>query len=256
MTIPANDNKEPKTRTCTVCRESFPESCFGKDKRQKSGLKSACQPCCNAAVTKWRNNNPEKAREAGAKFRRDNPEKHRANSRKWYNENKEAAQKNASEWRKSNPDKLRDYGREYSRRWRAANPERAKESARRAAKKRREDPIRRLEDAIKNGIYRGIRGISKAGHTFDLLGYSLGELTQHLETKFKDGMTWDNYGEWHVDHIRPLVSFSYTSTEDEEFRMAWSLKNLQPLWGPDNQSKGARMPAPANDNATSQEVAA
>jgi hypothetical protein len=237
-------------RVCSSCKELVPVSRFGKDKRQKSGLKSACQPCCNAAVRKWRINNPEKAREASAKYHSANPEKRRASSRKWYNENKELAQRNAKEWRESNRDWVNEYGREYARKWRAANPEKAKESARRGSKKRREHPIRRLEDAIKNGIYRGIRGITKDGHTFDLLGYSLEELTAHLEPMFSDGMSWENYGEWHVDHIRPLASYSYKSTNEPEFKEAWALSNLQPLWGSENQSKGAKL-TPANDNVPS-----
>lgn len=252
-----HDN-EAEYLTCTACKKSLPATCFGRDKRKKSGLKSECQPCCNAAVSRWRNRNPEKAREACAKSRRAHPEKVKARSRKWYIENKELSRKNAKEWRKNNPDRVREHGREYSRKWRAANPEKAKENARRGSKKRREDPIRRLEDAIKNGIYRGIRGISKAGHTFDMLGYSLDELTAHIQSKFKPGMSWDNYGEWHVDHKVPLAAHNYQTTDDIDFKKAWALSNLQPMWGSDNQSKGAKLmkpfqpslalQVPANDN--------
>ena len=59
--------------------------------------------------------------------------------------------------------------------------------------------------------------------------YTIDELIKHLEDKFTDGMTWENYGKWHIDHIIPDCSFEYTSIQDEEFQKCWSLKNLQPL---------------------------
>jgi len=53
-------------------------------------------------------------------------------------------------------------------------------------------------------------------------------------------MTWQNYGEWHIDHIRPLCSFDFESTQDASFKKAWSLDNLQPLWAEDNLVKGGK----------------
>ena len=62
---------------------------------------------------------------------------------------------------------------------------------------------------------------------------------EHLESKFDDKMTWDNYGSyWHVDHIVGVANFNYTSYEDEAFKKCWSLENLQPLYGVDNLKKG------------------
>ena len=69
------------------------------------------------------------------------------------------------------------------------------------------------------------------------MGYDKNILKRHLEKQFKDGMTWDNYGEWHIDHIIPLSFFEYKSTNDIEFKYCWSLYNLQPLWKEDNHHK-------------------
>jgi hypothetical protein len=63
----------------------------------------------------------------------------------------------------------------------------------------------------------------------------------HLEALFTEGMTWDNYGEWHVDHKIPMSSFQFETTDDREFKLCWCLDNLQPLWGPDNLSKGTQL---------------
>lgn len=74
-----------------------------------------------------------------------------------------------------------------------------------------------------------------------LVGYNLNELIQHLEKQFNDKMNWNNYGVfWHVDHIKPKSLFKYTSTEDEEFKKCWALKNLQPLEALENIIKGNR----------------
>jgi hypothetical protein len=67
-------------------------------------------------------------------------------------------------------------------------------------------------------------------------------LMSHLESKFQEGMTWDNYGtDWEVDHIVPVASFNFTSYEDEEFKKCWSLSNLQPLWTYQNRIKSDRI---------------
>lgn len=71
-----------------------------------------------------------------------------------------------------------------------------------------------------------------------ILGYSMADLKQHLESKFDDKMTRDNYGSyWHIDHIVRVANFSFTSYNDEAFKRCWSLQNLQPLYGPDNLKK-------------------
>lgn len=71
------------------------------------------------------------------------------------------------------------------------------------------------------------------------LPWTITELIIHLESKFKPGMTWDNYGKngWHVDHIIPDSWFNYNSTNDEGFKNSWALSNLQPLWASENLSK-------------------
>ena len=73
----------------------------------------------------------------------------------------------------------------------------------------------------------------------DLLGCTVEQMVQHIESQFTSGMTWDNQGkgddEWQIDHIIPFVAFD-TSNRDEQFIVCW-YQNLQPLWGPDNLSK-------------------
>ena len=54
-------------------------------------------------------------------------------------------------------------------------------------------------------------------------------------------MTWDNYGEWHIDHIIPISYFDYSSYDDETFKICWDLNNLQPLWAKDNLIKSNKL---------------
>ena len=63
------------------------------------------------------------------------------------------------------------------------------------------------------------------------------EFQYHFEKLFVDGMSWDNYGEWHIDHIRPVASFNFDSTDHPDFKKCWALNNLQPLWAKDNMKK-------------------
>ena len=73
-------------------------------------------------------------------------------------------------------------------------------------------------------------GTEKEGNTQDMLGYSAVELKHRIESQFKEDMTWDNYGEWVIDHIKPLTSFNEHNNPSE----VNALSNLQPLWQEEN----------------------
>jgi hypothetical protein len=72
-----------------------------------------------------------------------------------------------------------------------------------------------------------------------LVGYTHQALATHLERQFAKGMSWANMGQWHIDHIQPLASFSYSCASDPEFLAAWALSNLRPLWATENVTKHA-----------------
>ena len=63
-------------------------------------------------------------------------------------------------------------------------------------------------------------------------------LIDHLESQFKDGMSWENRSEWHIDHIKPIKAFLDEGVTDVSEMN--DIKNLQPLWAKDNLSKGAK----------------
>lgn len=100
-------------------------------------------------------------------------------------------------------------------------------------------PNKRISAHFSTLIHRAL-GKNKAGRSWKtFVDYTLEELMAHLERQFLPGMSWDNKGDWHIDHIIPRSSFEYESPDDPEFKQAWALTNLRPLWAVDNIRKNA-----------------
>ena len=97
---------------------------------------------------------------------------------------------------------------------------------------------KRISNAVNMKLKR--RGFFKDSSISECLPYSIEDLCKHFESKFTEGMTWDNYGDWHIDHVKPDSWFTYSSTDDQGFKDSWALENLQPLWAKDNISKNNR----------------
>ena len=88
----------------------------------------------------------------------------------------------------------------------------------------------RLACCLRSSIRRAIKGNVT---TFTYLGCSIEEFKKYLESKFQPGMSWDNYGEWHIDHIVPVAS-------GKDIYKLFHYSNLQPLWARDNLRKGKK----------------
>lgn len=94
----------------------------------------------------------------------------------------------------------------------------------------------RLRNLIRNSFRRG--GYNKfEKKTEDIIGINYNDFKKYMESKFLEGMSWTNRGEWHIDHIIPLSS---ATSEDEIIKLCHYL-NLQPLWGEDNIKKGDKI---------------
>lgn len=98
-------------------------------------------------------------------------------------------------------------------------------------------PRRRLNLGVANGIRKSLGGSKGRRSWQTLVGFSFDDLRAHLEKQFSRGMSWENWGDWHVDHILPLSSFHFDGPDDPEFRAAWALTNLRPLWARANLAK-------------------
>ncbi|GAH87691.1 unnamed protein product, partial [marine sediment metagenome] len=70
------------------------------------------------------------------------------------------------------------------------------------------------------------------------------QLVRHLKKQFQPGMTWENYGEWHMDHKVPVSAFNFSSSDHIDFKRCWALKNLQPMWATENHIKKNKLAKP------------
>ena len=155
-------------------------------------------------------------------------------------ESKPETKKRKSENHKNWSEKNREYLTEYHQKWREKNIDKHREYKRDYERNRKaRDPIYKLISNFRTAIYTVLKesNVDKYGHYFDILQYTPEQLITHLELQFKDDMSWDNYGIWHVDHKLPITSFDIQEMGDKEFMSCWSLDNLQPMWGIENIRK-------------------
>ena len=110
-----------------------------------------------------------------------------------------------------------------------------------AVRKKRMTPAARVVNSMRARIWAALKGRTD-GAMFSRLGYSKDELMAHLESRFSGGMNWQNYGKWHIDHIKPCASFD--QLDSNQFTACWDISNLQPLWAEDNVKKGSKHGTP------------
>lgn len=209
-------------KTCTKCGSSQPLSQFRANARYADGYVSWCRQCSAEYRRQHYQANRDKARAQNAEWYAANRERHNAKSAATYRADPERHQQRVKAAKARKPDHYRAMNRE----------------------KRRKTLAERVEYRIRSRISSQLRyclSTGKGGRTSEaLLGYSIAELHAHLERQFLPGMGWHNMGEWHIDHIVPLSSFTITGPDDPALRRAWALTNLRPLWGVDNMKKGAK----------------
>ena len=110
--------------------------------------------------------------------------------------------------------------------------------------KNHQTPSGRLHRNISCHVYNSLHGLKGYRKWEQLTGYTTSQLKEHLEKQFTDGMSWSNYGQWHVDHIIPKTAFNFETAEDIDFKRCWDLNNLQPLWARDNIIKRDKINKP------------
>lgn len=162
-----------------------------------------------------------------------------------YINNKEKRLEYVREYQRNNKEKKRIWAKKYRdnnkdkrRKWIEANREKiAKSLSNRAKARRLIDANYRLSTNLRSRLYKAIRGYSKDVSAVKDLDCSIEQLKKHIESQFREGMTWDNYGTrgWHIDHILPLSSFNLSDTH--QAKKACHYTNLQPLWWYENLKK-------------------
>jgi hypothetical protein len=181
----------------------------------------------------YRKNNKDAIRE----YLKNNKDAIRDRKKEYYKNNKDAIRDRQEEYRKNNKDTIREYYknnkgtiREYCKNNKDAIRDRKKEY-------RKNNPL----NAFTRGSIKRIElavGKERINRAELELGYTQKKFIKHIESQFKDGMSWENRSEWHIDHIKPIKAFIDEGVTDPAIINA--LDNLQPLWANENLSKGAK----------------
>lgn len=100
-------------------------------------------------------------------------------------------------------------------------------------------PRVKLLHSMRVRLGRIVRGCSLSKNSYELIGCSPDFLVTWLESKFEPGMSWDNYGQWHMDHIIPCAAFNIE--DREEAKKCFHYSNLRPLWAKQNIAKNAKI---------------
>ena len=244
-------------KVCTGCHRVLPLDAFRKASKGKYGRDAKCKHCRNAYMKDYRKNPDiiERERIYHAERYKDPEYRLRLRLNAQKPERKAQKAKYKAKYSAINKEQIAEYMREYCKDERVKSLRKKAQSrhderyflkhgeTRCAAKSRaRNRTIRgnlsnRMSKRMSNALQRGKEGRSWK----QFVPYSLDDLIRHIESRFVNGMSWSNRHLWHIDHIRPIASFNYTSPEDQQFKECWALDNLQPLWVKDNLKKSARM---------------
>lgn len=206
-------------KKCAKCKELKSFDNFKKASNRSDGLYNYCRPCAAENDKEYRIRNADKIKQN----RINNRDKRSKQWAIWYSNNLEYAKKKKLEYYYSNRDKMLENTKK-SHRERLIN-----------------DPLfkfrHRLSGVIRQSFKRCLNGkFKKSQRSEDILGCKLSEFINHIESLFVDGMSFENYGKWHIDHIIPLSS---AKTEEDIIRLN-HYTNLQPLWAIDNIKKGSK----------------
>ena len=219
-------------KVCTKCKVDKELTEFYKQKSTKYGLFSQCKSCEKERLKKYRESNKERIKEIQKKWREDNKqhlkqwreynEAHlKEYQKKWAKNNKEHIKEKHKKWCQTNKEHLKEYQKKYNKEYNKL--------------RRKKDSLFKLKGNLRNRTYQAFRnkGYSKNTKTQEMLGVDWEVTKQHIEKQFKKGMSWDNYGEWHIDHIIPLAS----AKTPKRLKQLCHYTNLQPLWAEDNLIK-------------------
>lgn len=194
-------------KKCIKCGIDKPLEMFHLDKSKKDGRVGACKECKKEYRKSYYDAHSEKAKEY---------------AKQWFSSNKIRHINLCKEWKKNNRFAYLEYRRK------------------RHAENYYGDNPYRLQHIMRAYLSKCRIGIDPKTHkrTVESLGYATDKLKARIEMNFKPGMNWNNYGEWEIDHKKPISIFMKQGITDPKLINA--LSNLQPMWKKDNRSKGNR----------------
>jgi hypothetical protein len=197
-------------KMCSVCGIEKNIEHFHKQNNKPS---YRCKQCLSEYNKKYYITHQSKLKKQTQEFRNANPEY----MKEWRKNNKQKVQKQKRAWLNKNRTLINEKERN----------------------KRKTNSVYKIKKNLRRRVNQVITRNDKSDSTMNLIGCSVYELLQHLEKQFTDGMSWDNYGRWHIDHIKPCASFDLTDPEQQ--KKCFHYTNLQPLWAADNIRKSDKV---------------
>ena len=205
-------------KICKKCKEEKILTDFGKDKTKSDGYFSYCKTCKSDIDLTYYTKNKNKILKNMLFYYSTNVEKIKLYQKQYRDmQDKALVQKYQKEYKEKNRMHLLDKKRVYIKHRRSI------------------DPMYCLIHSLRvrtNSVFK-----NKSKSTLELLGCSIEQLKHHLESQFQPGMTWENYGKWHIDHKYPL---SKALSKEHLFELC-HYTNLQPLWKMDNIKKSNKL---------------
>lgn len=173
-------------------------------------------------------------------YRERHPDRRKQIQKKYRTNNPDACRASAQKCIAKDPEKYRKAAAQKSRKHRAAFVQ--KNGACYSTLRRKRDAQFAMALALRSrvGVALSRQNAQKSNRTLKLVGCTTSELMAYLESKFSPGMSWENRGEWHIDHIVPLAAFDLSDIDQQH--KAFHFTNLQPLWATDNLRKSSKVP--------------
>jgi hypothetical protein len=232
-------------KKCTKCKVEKELHEFSKSIKKYDGLRPHCKKCMNQYYLDnkvkildkqkvYYIDNKSKISEQNKIYRKLNRDYLLDSKKEYYNKNRNKISYKNKIYRENNIEKISSYRIEYYKN----NKEKIKNQTN---KKLSSDPIFKFKHSIRTLIRisfkRGKRNLKKESKTEQILGCTINEFIIHIESQLKEGMTIENHGDWHLDHIIPLAT---AKTEEEVIKLN-HYTNFQPLWAAENLSKGSKI---------------
>lgn len=225
-------------KLCHTCGNTKPSDSFHKCRSHGDGLASLCKDCKKLAARALYERTRDAQLAKRAAYRRENSKAVSDAKKRCYRAKRDIYRAKGRDRYIRNKPAILEYQRKYTQENKEAKAARDLAYVRR---RMATDPTFKLSYAIRCRLGSAFRsmGIPKRGKTREMIGCDWEFLKSYIERQFAPGMSWDNRGAWHIDHIIPLSS----AKTAEAMERLCHYTNLQPLWAADNIRKGARMAA-------------
>ncbi len=221
-------------KKCNKCLEIKDDSEFYVNSRNKNRTDNICKQCIAAKNKKYRDLNKETIKKLKKEWYEENKEKVSLYQQNYYKENTEYIRDRINAYCENNKEKVA----EGHRQWRINNKVKVNEYHKQyMADKLNNDIQFKIKQSLRHRVYSALnnQNIKKELRTFELVNCTYKQFNKYLESLFLNSMSWDNYGQWHIDHIIPCDSFDLTN--EQEQKKCFHYTNLMPLWVKDNLEK-------------------